>query len=288
MQSTRSEIAQYIHSKILAKKSGYQSYFNACKSIQYFSVDNLLPTELANAIYRNFPSTQNMLLRKDLREHKYMSAQMNRFHPLLEEVVYAFHDLSVVHLISSITGLKPLITDADLYVGGITILPPGGFMNPHIDNSHDRYRQNFRVLNLLYYVSPDWNELCGGNLELWLNGRQGLPTLVPSLFNRLLVIATDPFTLHSVNPVRVNRQRCCVVNYYFSSNPPRRMQGKQFYISTSFRGRPDQPLRDVVLRMDGLLRTKGRMLLNPLFRRGILKNQHFYDKSPSSSLSRKY
>ena len=52
-----------------------------------------------------------------------------------------------------------------LYAGGISMMAPGHFLNPHIDNSHDKFRQRYRVLNLLSYVSPDWDQTRGCNLE---------------------------------------------------------------------------------------------------------------------------
>lgn len=40
------------------------------------------------------------------------------------------------------------------------------FLNPHLGNSHDKDRECYRVLNLLYYVTPNWSHEQGGNLEL--------------------------------------------------------------------------------------------------------------------------
>jgi Rps23 Pro-64 3,4-dihydroxylase Tpa1-like proline 4-hydroxylase len=34
----------------------------------------------------------------------------------------------------------------------------GAYLRPHLDNSHDKNRKRYRVVNLLYYVTPDWRE----------------------------------------------------------------------------------------------------------------------------------
>ena len=90
---------------------------------------------------------------------------MNKFELLLEEVIFAFQDSRVAELISKITSLPDLEPDEKLYAGGISMMGKGHFLNPHIDNSHDKNRQRYRVLNLLYYCSPDWSLPNGGNLE---------------------------------------------------------------------------------------------------------------------------
>ena len=82
----------------------------------------------------------------------------------------------------------------------------GHFLNPHLDNSHDGEQKNYRVLNLLYYVSPDWKPEFGGNLELWDESVKK-PVEIPSLFNRLVLMSTNDKSWHSVNEVRIDRPR---------------------------------------------------------------------------------
>src|SRR5262249_31000090 len=150
----------------------------------------LLPEDEVVRIYRSFPDPSTMGLKKNLREHKYVSAQMNKSDPILEEIIYAFQEPKVVAAVAEITGIKEMQPDTHLYAGGISVMAKDHFLNPHLDNSHDRDRQLYRVLNLLFYVSPDWNSEAGGNLELWDNGPKGSPREITSRFNRLVLMAT--------------------------------------------------------------------------------------------------
>ncbi len=34
----------------------------------------------------------------------------------------------------------------------------GVYLRPRLDNSHDKNRKRYRVVNLLYYVTPEWRE----------------------------------------------------------------------------------------------------------------------------------
>ena len=60
-------------------------------------------------------------------------------------------------------------------------------------------------------------------------------------------------------------------NYYFSDTPAR--DTGRFHV-TFFRGRPEQPLRDVALLADGL----ARMAIRKVFRQGIRENPHVYKR----------
>jgi Rps23 Pro-64 3,4-dihydroxylase Tpa1-like proline 4-hydroxylase len=245
--------------------------WRASPKIGHFFIDNVLPADVADRIRAAFPAGQSMKIKRSIRELKFIAAQMNQFDPLLEEAIYAFQDPRIVEVVGRITGLRDLEPDEQLYAGGISMMVEGHFLNPHIDNSHDKARERYRVLNLLYYVSPDWSLANGGNLELWPEGPQGEQITIESRFNRLAVMITHKTSWHSVSPIRVPQSRCCVSNYYFSKVSP---EDSDYFHVTSFRGRPDQKLRDLVLRADIAL----RMSIRKLFPKGVVENKHFYDK----------
>jgi Rps23 Pro-64 3,4-dihydroxylase Tpa1-like proline 4-hydroxylase len=243
-------------------------------SIPYFVIDDLLPSEMAQTIYRAFPRPSDMFERRSWREHKYVAAQMNRFDPQAEEALFAFHDPRVVELVARVTQLPELEADPRLYAGGISLMTEGNFLNPHLDNSHNNDRTRYRVLNLLYYVSPEWKTADGGHLELWPNGVKQTPLAVPNVFNRLVVMSTGPGSWHSVGAIRGAAPRCCVSNYYFSRLP---LGGREYFRVTRFRGRPEQPFRDVFLRLDGQIRQAMRTI-RP---QGVVATRHIYNKESS-------
>jgi Rps23 Pro-64 3,4-dihydroxylase Tpa1-like proline 4-hydroxylase len=265
---TRAEIAELIVERLRANETDAATRFAAQ---HYFVIDDLLPEALAQSIYSSFPDTSTMMLRKSIRELKYVTSQMDKCAPLLEEVIYAFQDPRVVSEVAGVTGLKEVVPDAKLYAGGISLMAPGHYLHPHIDNSHDMERRRYRVLNLLYYTSPGWNVEYGGNLELWPDGTRAEPHTIHSKFNRLLVIATNRNSWHSVSKVRADRNRTCVSNYYFSDVSP---DGEDYFHVTSFRGRPEEPTRDLLLRADAALRS----LIRRIAPTGMRRTRHYFDK----------
>ena len=268
----RDQIAELLFLKIGASKKACQAQYQSTKNqIGYFFIDDLLPENIVSEIYSVFPKPEEMVLKKSLREDKYVAAQMNLYHPILEEVIYAFQDKKIVDLIAEICELKAVVPDENLYAGGLSMMGNKQFLNPHLDNSHDKNRAFWRVLNLLFYVTPNWQESYGANLELWPDGLNAKAITIQSKCNRLVVMATHNNSLHSVSPVRFDGFRCCISNYYFSQNPL--LSSDTFHV-TSFRGRPENRWTDLVLKVDAYL----RMSLRKVFKKGVVKNRHVYKK----------
>lgn len=268
----RNEYSALILQSLIENKEQLKKQFASSKSeIGYFFVDNLLPEELVLELYNSFPKANEMVLKKSIREDKYVAAQMNLYNPILEEIIFAFQDKRIVALIGEICEISEMIPDENLYAGGISMMGNKQFLNPHLDNSHDKDRELWRVLNLLYYITPNWEEEYGGNLELWPNGLSKPQITIHSKFNRLAIMATHNGSLHSVSPVVFEGFRCCVSNYYFSKNPL--LETDDFHV-TSFRGRPENKFTDLILQADSFL----RMTIRKVFKKGIKENPHVYKK----------
>ncbi len=272
----RDTIADLIFLKLKDNEEVLKTHFHqTSEGIGYFYIDDLLPEDIARYVFDKFPHTKDVKVKKSIREYKYVAAQMNKYHPLLEEVIYAFQHTKIVSLIADICDYSNIKPDENLYAGGISMMGKGNYLNPHLDNSHDKDVKFWRVLNLLYYVTPGWNADNGGNLELWTEGLKSKPVSINSKFNRLVVMATHKNSWHSVSKVKVDQVRCCVSNYYFSTEP---VGSKKTFHVTTFRGRPGQFFRDKVLKLDSSL----RMGVRKIFRKGIRENPHVYKKNDTS------
>ena len=168
---------------------------------RHFVVDELLSKEVCNNIYHAFPKDgTGFFNRESFREKKKTSADLKAYEEILSHITYAFQDKRVVDLVAQIIDFKQIEPDPKLYAGGLSMMFPGDFLNPHIDNSHDGDRERYRRLNLLYYVSPDWTLDNGGNFELWDEQRM-TPKILVALTNRLVVMETNKNSWHSVTQV---------------------------------------------------------------------------------------
>lgn len=257
--STRTELAAIIASRLERDREALCRAWDNPEgtTTRHCVTDDLLPAETAQAVFRAFPSDgEGFLTRNDFREKKRTSFNLDIHPRILAETSYAFQDRRVLEAVAAITGIEELEPDPHLYAGGLSMMFHGHFLNPHIDNSHERTRTRYRRLNLLYYVAPDWNAENGGSFELW-DEDVTRPVTVPALFNCLVLMETNRRSWHSVSPIIAAGPRCCVSNYYFSRQSP---TGEDYYQVTSFTGRPEQRVRRMLGPLDNAARSLARKL----------------------------
>jgi Rps23 Pro-64 3,4-dihydroxylase Tpa1-like proline 4-hydroxylase len=254
----REEITCLILERLCRESDKIAADFAADKGVRahFCAIDGLLPDDLAHRIAEAFPPSDEMRLMKTFREWKHTSKSLDKFDPIIGDITFAFQDRRVINKVTSLTGIKDAVGDPHLYAGGLSAMSKGHFLNPHIDNSHDGDQKNYRVLNLLYYITPNWCSENGGNLELW-DEKVTKPVEVPSLFNRLVLMGTGDKTWHSVNEVKSEGTRRCVSNYYFSPHSP---NGYETTHVTYFMARPEQKVRRLITKVDSDLRTVLRKL----------------------------
>lgn len=253
MISNQNYLSDLIMARLSAASGELRDQWNkpSGTSTRHFVVDDLLPIEVVNDIYDAYPRDGNgFFSRQTFREKKKTSADLSSYNKILSDILYAFQNVAVVDLVSTIVEMDSIEPDPMLYAGGLSMMFRGDFLNPHIDNSHDGKRERYRRLNLLYYVSPDWLLENGGNFELWDDERI-VPKTIVSKANRLVVMETSKTSWHSVSKVNIDRPRCCASNYYFSPISP---DTTDYFHVTSFGGRPTEPLLRFLGPIDNILR----------------------------------
>jgi Rps23 Pro-64 3,4-dihydroxylase Tpa1-like proline 4-hydroxylase len=253
--SGAANIGAQIGERLFAVASDLAEQWKTSVPVRHFFVDDLLPAASVQELYRKVPPASLLMKKSSLRERKSVGVEIDRYDPSIGEHLLAFQHPAVLSAIATITGLRSMEADPSLYASGISVMEKGDFLNPHLDNSHDGDQRNYRVLNLLYYVSPEWSLASGGNLELW-TGALREPRVIESRFNRLVVMATDDRSWHSVQKVVSTVPRVCFSNYYFSPLAP---GDHEYQNVTSFRGRPEEAFKRLLLRADAaILNAVGR------------------------------
>ncbi len=258
MNVSKIELVDIIKKRLTDQTENLCALFAASTSevgVRYAYIDDLLPDELARRIADAFPPEHEMRLMNSFREKKFTSKKFDEFDPILGDITFAIQDPQIVDVVGKITGIKDQVPDSSLYAGGLSAMGKGHFLSPHIDNSHDASRLYYRTLNLLYYVTPDWAEENGGNLQLWDRRVERCAT-IHSKFNRMILMETNPWSWHSVNEVKADGLRQCISNYYFSRTSP---TGDQYFNITAFSAPPSQPFRRLLSGVDAGIRQAVRL-----------------------------
>jgi len=249
-EHTRGDIAALMVARIERDLPDLVAKWAKAAPVRHLVIDDLLPTDLAERVAAQFPPIESMMLKSSIRERKRVGVDVGAYAPVVTETLYAFQDPRVIDAVRRATGIGDMAPDASLYAAGLSAMGEGDFLNPHLDNSHDGDGRYYRAINVLYYVSPGWQAEHGGNLELWEPTVRQQET-VWARFNRLVVMATDQTSWHSVSPIQGARSRYCVSNYYFTQGPP---GGTDYRHVTTFTGRPEQPLTRATLAVvDGVV-----------------------------------
>lgn len=234
----KEQFAAAIAESLAAHKEQLKQYWLQSAPVHHFYLDELLPEAWAKACYDALPDAQKLMLRDTAKERKRVGIKLEAYHPLMKDILFAFQDTRVIQAVAAITGMEGLEADESLYGSGISMMLQGDFLMPHLDNSHDGDGNKYRVINTLYYISPDWPEDKGGNLELWdktMHERLELH----SRFNRLIVMETHTGSIHSVSKVQHDGVRACISNYYFSEKP---VTQRSYVHRTTFFARPEDSM----------------------------------------------
>lgn len=118
--------------------------------------------------------------------------------------------------LSEAFGLPQLILRTE--GGGYHHIEPGGKLAVHADfnRSEDGL---YRRLNVIIYLTPDWTERDGGELEL--HGDDGTVAKVLPHFNRTLVFQTSDRSFHGhPKPLPGPRPRRSFAAYFFTKERP--------------------------------------------------------------------
>lgn len=259
----KNQIIELVYDKISKNKDSLLKQWNnpIGSKTKCFYIDNLLPAEVFLSVYKSFPRDADGFFNLDtFREKKKTCVNLEDYDPILGNITYAIQDKKIIDIVSEICGFNEIEPDPKLYAGGLSIMFKNGFLNPHLDNSHDSDRKRYRRLNLLYYVTPDWKTDNGGNLEIWDKNVRKQRTIT-AYGNRLVVMETNKESWHSVSKVIDDRPRCCVSNYYFSKKSP---DNTEYFHVTSFTGRPKERFK----RLAAIIDNSSRNTVSKFFKIG--------------------
>lgn len=132
-----------------------------------------------------------------------------------------FNSEPFLKFLENLTGIKNIIADPTFFGGGCHKIHTGGKLSLHVDYNLNKKNQ-FRVLNLLLYLNPIWEEDWEGALELWDHKTKQCVHKIFPIFNRAVIFTLSDHSIHG-HPIPLkcpeNVQRYSLALYYFVETP---------------------------------------------------------------------
>jgi len=172
----------------------------------YFIIDNFLDHNLALKISEQFPSFDSpswYVYDNPLEVKKTINTWYN-FPPETYQLLQRLNSRNFLLNLEKITGTKNLIADLGLHGGGWHIHGNKGKLNVHLDYALHPKLELLRKYNLILYLSPEWKQEWGGNLEFWSHNKEtNLPkqkiTSIECKFNRAVIFDASKNSWHGFN-----------------------------------------------------------------------------------------
>ena len=171
----------------------------------HWIIDDFFPPDKAQKITENFPDydDERWYFYENPIENKKTLQNWLRFPPEIYQTLQDLCSHDFIETIKLMTGIKNLYPDYGLHGGGLHIHGRGGNLNIHKDYSIHPKLKLQRKLNLIVYMSNDWDSTWGGGLELWSNDQEKnrpkelVKTIEPK-FNRAILFDTTQNSWHGL------------------------------------------------------------------------------------------
>lgn len=150
--------------------------------------------------------------------NKHYCFDITRMPTQLAEIIHEMCGPGFLDFLTEVTGIEKLIPDPYLQGGGLHCSGPGGKLSPHTDfHRYDRLNL-YRRVNVLLYLNPCWHEKDGGELLLFVKGRDEPSIVVPPRFGTCVIFNTDDRSVHGVRPIAASSDpRRSLALYYYTS-----------------------------------------------------------------------
>lgn len=202
--------------------------------------DAFLAEDTANEVARAFDLVGDSAWRTRSHAHslKWTLAPPQWMPSAVRETLASLSGPAVTAQLAGIADIKDAVGDPTHVGGGMHQSRPGSKLDIHADFLTHPETGFKRVLNLLIYLSFDYDPAWGGHLELWDDKMRYCATRIEPTFNRAVLFETSPTSFHG-HPEPMGgppwARRNSLALYYYRPYLP----GEHVYKgSTNYRARP--------------------------------------------------
>jgi len=176
-----------------------QQEYTKAEPFPHVIISNFLNDEVAKQIANEFPQV-------DEKWHSYMNPlevkyafdKIDLLKPSIRNIFYALSTPKTIDLIEKITKLEHLEMDPYLHGAGLHVHPRNGRLNIHLDYEKHIISGKERRLNIILYLSENWNKDWNGATELWNDTVSKCIVKSDVIFNTAILFQTNDISYHGV------------------------------------------------------------------------------------------
>ena len=205
--------------------------FVTAQPFRHICIDNFLDETFARSLLEQFPAFDEKLAINENGEvgAKAVHESITDLDPVWQKLDRLVAGTQFRSMITEITGISELKFDPDYFGGGTHENLHGQGLSPHVDfNFHPLTRQH-RRLNLILYLSTEWEQAWNGSIRLHRDpykppAEDEIVTVTPA-FNRCVIFETNEHSWHGFERINLpedkrHLSRKSFALYYYTDSRP--------------------------------------------------------------------
>jgi dTDP-glucose 4,6-dehydratase len=174
------------------------SFVNA-DPFEHIIIPNFLSDEYAEELFQHFPTDYSGWYKyNNPIEVKYTYDNINEISTPLKHFFYHLSTSEAIDKMSKLTHIHNLEYDEYLHGAGLHVHPTNGRLNMHLDYEKHPITEKERRLNVILYLSKDWQDEWNGHTELWNKDMTECVVKSPVRFNTAIIFKTNEISWHGL------------------------------------------------------------------------------------------
>jgi len=194
--------------------------FTNAKPFEHIVIDNFLNDTYADKLFNNFPENyDNWYKYENPIEVKYTYDNIEELEESMNKYFYYLSSQPMIDIFRKLTNIEDLTFDEYLHGAGLHCHPRYGRLSIHLDYEKHPVTNKERRLNIILFLSKNWNSEWNGQNELWNKEASNCVVKTEIKFNRAIVFKTNDISWHGLpKPIICpeNEYRKSLAFYYVS------------------------------------------------------------------------
>jgi len=214
-----------------SKASGLQQQFLSARPFRHIAIDNFLDADFARDLLASFPAFDEKLAINENGDvgAKAVHEKITDIGPDWRKLDKLVQSKEFRALMSDITGIPGLQFDPHYFGGGTHENLHGQGLSPHVDFNYHPVTRQHRRMNMILYLSPEWEREWGGSIQLHRDpyktpSEDDIVTITPA-FNRCVIFETNEHSWHGFRRIELpedkrHLSRKSFALYYYTDTRP--------------------------------------------------------------------